>query len=78
MADIQKYEAKEYLDVLVHLVQISQEQPELVSSIGLCNFDAEHVEEACKYIQDKIGTVGIVSNQIQASRIDRSRKDVAD
>ncbi|EFQ97710.1 aldo/keto reductase [Nannizzia gypsea CBS 118893] len=64
------YEAKEYLDILLHLVRITHAYPELVSSIGLCNFDAEHTEEVCKYLLDKTGKVGIVSNQVQFSLID--------
>ncbi|KAI1340704.1 aldo-keto reductase [Xylariaceae sp. FL0016] len=64
------YEAKEYLDILTHLVSISKEKPELVKSIGLCNFDSEHVQEACEYILEKIGHVGLVSNQVQFSLLD--------
>ncbi|EEQ34582.1 aldo/keto reductase/Endoribonuclease L-PSP [Microsporum canis CBS 113480] len=64
------YEAKEYLDILHHLVCITHSHPELVSSIGLCNFDVEHTEEVCKYLLDKTGQVGITSNQVQFSLID--------
>ncbi|KAM5471138.1 hypothetical protein MauCBS54593_003477 [Microsporum audouinii] len=64
------YEAKEYLDILHHLVCITYSHPELVSSIGLCNFDVEHTEEVCKYLLDKTGQVGVVSNQVQFSLID--------
>ncbi|KAI1374470.1 aldo/keto reductase [Hypoxylon crocopeplum] len=64
------YEAKEYLDVLVELVQITKSHPELVSAIGLCNFDSEHVKESCEYLVSKTGSVGIVSNQIQFSLVD--------
>ncbi|GAW21159.1 hypothetical protein ANO14919_106760 [Xylariales sp. No.14919] len=64
------YEAKEYLDILVKLVALTKTHPELVSVIGLCNFDSAHVEEACEYLLSKTGAVGIVSNQIQFSVID--------
>lgn len=46
-------------------MKATKTHPELVSSIGLCNFDAEHTEEACKYILEKTGDVGLVSNQVQ-------------
>ncbi|KAK2610551.1 hypothetical protein N8I77_003971 [Diaporthe amygdali] len=64
------YSAKEYLDILVELVRITQTYPQLVSAIGLCNFDAHHTEEACKYLLEKTGVVGLVSNQVQFSLID--------
>lgn len=60
-----QYAAKEYLDILVQLVQATKTHPELVATIGLCNFDAEHTEEACRYILEKTGEVGLVSNQVQ-------------
>lgn len=62
-----QYSSKEYLDILVELVRITQTHPELVSAIGLCNFDAQHTEEACKYLIEKTGLVGLVSNQVQVS-----------
>ena len=46
---------------------ITRSNPELVSNIGLCNFDSEHTEEVCQYLQQQIGEVGIVSNQVQVS-----------
>lgn len=49
------------------LVSIAQRQPQLVSAIGLCNFDAAHTVEACEYILERTGSVGLVSNQVQAS-----------
>lgn len=52
---------------MVELVKATKTHPELVSTIGLCNFDAEHTEEACKYVLEKTGEVGIVSNQVQVS-----------
>lgn len=64
------YEAKEYLDILVELVRITISHPELVATIGLCNFDSEHVVEACEYLIAKTGAVGIVSNQVQFSLVD--------
>ncbi|KAI1167094.1 putative aryl-alcohol dehydrogenase [Nemania serpens] len=64
------YTAKEYLDVLVKLISITKTHPELVSTIGLCNFDSAHVQEACEYLLSKTGAVGLVSNQIQFSVID--------
>ncbi|KAI1749627.1 putative aryl-alcohol dehydrogenase [Xylaria castorea] len=64
------YGAKEYLDVLVKLVSIAKTHPELVSAIGLCNFDSAHVQEACEYLLSKTGEVGLVSNQIQFSVVD--------
>ncbi|KAJ2996255.1 hypothetical protein NUW58_g1029 [Xylaria curta] len=59
------YEAKEYLDILVKLVSITKTHPDLVRTIGLCNFDSAHVQEACEYLLSKTGSIGIVSNQIQ-------------
>ncbi|KAK5634877.1 hypothetical protein RRF57_010590 [Xylaria bambusicola] len=64
------YGAKEYLDILVKLFSVTQTHPELVSAIGLCNFDSAHTQEACDYLLDKTGTVGLVSNQIQFSVVD--------
>ncbi|KAL1861692.1 hypothetical protein Daus18300_008660 [Diaporthe australafricana] len=64
------YSSKEYLDILVELVRITQTHPELVSAIGLCNFDAQHTEEACEYLLGKTGAVGLVSNQVQFSLVD--------
>ncbi|KAI1770349.1 aldo/keto reductase [Hypoxylon cercidicola] len=64
------YEAKEYLEILVELVCITVSHPELVATIGLCNFDSEHVVEACEYLIAKTGSVGVVSNQVQFSLVD--------
>ncbi|KAI0549615.1 putative aryl-alcohol dehydrogenase [Xylaria curta] len=64
------YGAKEYLDVLAKLISITKTHPELVSTIGLCNFDSAHVQEACEYLLLKTGEVGLVSNQIQFSVVD--------
>ncbi|KAI8962655.1 aldo/keto reductase [Daldinia sp. FL1419] len=64
------YSDKAYLDVLAELVRITKSHPELVSAIGLCNFDSEHVEESCKHLLAETGSVGIVSNQIQFSLVD--------
>lgn len=55
----------------MHLVNISKEQPGLVSAIGLCNFDAEHTDAVCSYLIGQTGSVGIVSNQIQVASPDR-------
>lgn len=63
-----QYEAKEYLDILLHLVNISEAHPELLSAVGLCNFDSAHTEEACAFLIAKTGKAGIVSNQVQVSR----------
>ncbi|KAI2617788.1 aldo/keto reductase [Hypoxylon sp. NC1633] len=49
------YEAKEYLDILVELVQITKSHPDLVSAIGLCNFDSAHVEESCAHLVSQTG-----------------------
>lgn len=46
-------------------MKITQTHPELVSAIGLCNFDAQHTQEACEYLVEKTGVVGLVSNQVQ-------------
>lgn len=64
------YEAKEYLDILSRLVSITKTHPDLVGTIGLCNFDSAHTQEACEYLLSKTGAVGIVSNQIQFSVVD--------
>ncbi|RMZ09133.1 hypothetical protein D0864_01570 [Hortaea werneckii] len=60
------YEDKGYLEILTILVSIARRQPQLVSAIGLCNFDAAHTAEACEYILERTGSVGLVSNQVQA------------
>lgn len=59
----------------MELVKATQSHPELVSTIGLCNFDAEHTEEACKYLLEKTGQVGIVSNQVQVCEYRTVRLD---
>ncbi|KFG78943.1 aldo/keto reductase/Endoribonuclease L-PSP [Metarhizium anisopliae] len=64
------YEAKEYLQILHELIGITKSHPEYLSAVGLCNFDAEHTDEICRYLMDKTGEVGIVSNQVQFSPID--------
>ncbi|KAJ7583562.1 aldo/keto reductase [Mycena floridula] len=64
------YSVKDYLIVLAELIAITKSHPHLVSSIGLCNFDAETTQEACEYLLATTGTVGIVSNQVQYSLID--------
>lgn len=65
-----QYEKKEYLDILVELVSITKSHPELVTDIGLCNFDSQHTAEACEYLLAKTGSVGLVSNQVQFSVLD--------
>lgn len=60
-----QYEDKLYLRILAELVSISKEYPEVVETIGLCNFDTEHMEEACQHLLKVNGEVGIVSNQVQ-------------
>jgi len=62
---VSKYSAKEYLDILSELVKMTKTHPELVSAIGLCNFDAEHAEEACRHLVKQTGSSGLVSNQVQ-------------
>ncbi|KAI1491167.1 aldo/keto reductase [Biscogniauxia mediterranea] len=64
------YAAKEYLQILEELVYIAKRYPELLGTVGLCNFDTEHVQEACEYLLARTGTVGIVSNQVQFSLVD--------
>ncbi|KAI7239053.1 hypothetical protein KC330_g2175 [Hortaea werneckii] len=61
------YEDKDYLEILIMLVSIARRQPQLVSAVGLCNFDAAHTMEACEYMLEKTGSIGLVSNQVQAS-----------
>ncbi|KAK0431357.1 aldo-keto reductase [Armillaria borealis] len=68
------YNAKEYLIILEKLVGLTKSHPHLVSAIGLCNFDAEHTQEACEYLIAKTGNVGVVSNQVQYSLIDSRPK----
>ncbi|KAH9225468.1 hypothetical protein K456DRAFT_1852208 [Colletotrichum gloeosporioides 23] len=53
------YSSKEYLSILVELVRLTAVHPNLVSTIGLCNFDAEHTVEACEYLIAKTGSVGL-------------------
>ncbi|KAG7089495.1 hypothetical protein E1B28_011175 [Marasmius oreades] len=64
------YEDKNYLPVLAELVKLTKSHAYLVSHIGLCNFDAEHTDEVCRYLLEKVGEVGIISNQVQFSLID--------
>ncbi|KIK63070.1 hypothetical protein GYMLUDRAFT_72306 [Collybiopsis luxurians FD-317 M1] len=64
------YSRKDYLFILTELVKLSKSHPELVSNVGLCNFDAEHTEEACLHILSEFGQVGLVSNQVQYSLVD--------
>ncbi|KAJ4471062.1 aldo/keto reductase [Lentinula edodes] len=64
------YNAKDYLQILVELVKITKSHPHLVTAIGLCNFDSQHTEEACQFLLQETGGVGIVSNQIQYSLVD--------
>ncbi|KAI0894598.1 aldo/keto reductase [Annulohypoxylon nitens] len=66
----QDYESKQYLDILVELIRITKLHPELVTTIGLCNFDSKHTEECCEYLIAKTGEVSIVSNQVQFSLVD--------
>lgn len=62
-----KCSVKDYLLILAELVDLTKTHPHLVSAIGLCNFDAEHTQEACEYLIARTGKVGIVSNQVQVS-----------
>ncbi|KAI0018536.1 putative aryl-alcohol dehydrogenase [Xylariomycetidae sp. FL0641] len=64
------YEVKDYLQILAELVAITKSHAALVASIGLCNFDSEHTQEACEYLRATTGTVGLVSNQVQFSVVD--------
>ncbi|KAK1235428.1 hypothetical protein PQX77_001355 [Marasmius sp. AFHP31] len=64
------YRDKDYLDILLELTNIAHSHPHIVSEIGLCNFDAKHTEEACAFLLEHTGKVGIVSNQVQFSLID--------
>ncbi|KAL0070390.1 hypothetical protein AAF712_002221 [Marasmius tenuissimus] len=64
------YRDKDYLDILLELTNIAHSHPHIVSEIGLCNFDAKHTEEACAFLLERTGKVGIVSNQVQFSLID--------
>ncbi|KAK0477697.1 aldo-keto reductase [Armillaria luteobubalina] len=68
------YNDKDYLIILEKLVGLTKSHPHLVSAIGLCNFDAEHTQEACEYLVSKTGNVGVVSNQVQYSLIDSRPK----
>lgn len=76
--DSAKYSVKDYLDILVELVHITKTHPDLVSAIGLCNFDTEHTEEACKYLLEKTGAVGLVSNQVQVGYNSMLQGDLID
>ncbi|KAG7086359.1 hypothetical protein E1B28_002319 [Marasmius oreades] len=64
------YRDKEYLKVLLELVKLTGSHPNIVSEIGVCNFDSRHLEEACTFLLNKTGKLGIVSNQVQFSMID--------
>lgn len=60
-----QYSNKGYLDVATELVRLSKARPELVSAVGLCNFDTDHVVEICEHLLKTVGEVGVVSNQVQ-------------
>ena len=64
------YSNENYLDILLHLVNIATTQPELVAAIGLCNFDSDHTIKVCEYLIQKTGKAGVVSNQVQFSLLD--------
>lgn len=58
-----QYNDKAYLDALRHFVALRDEGK--IASIGLCNFDTEHVIEACEALPPG----AVVSNQIQGRLI---------
>jgi len=60
----------DYLKVIQMLVDLTETHPELVTEVGLVNFDAAATETVCKYMLETTGKVGIVSNQVQFSLID--------
>ena len=64
---VSQYRDKDYLKVLLELVNITHSHPHMVSEIGLCNFDTKHTEEACAFLLEQTGKVGIVSNQVQVT-----------
>ncbi|KAK4688782.1 hypothetical protein P7C73_g1318, partial [Tremellales sp. Uapishka_1] len=66
----QDYNNKDYLIIIKMLVNLTHIRPDLVATIGLCNFDAKRTEEVCKYMLQETGEVGVVSNQVQFSLID--------
>lgn len=68
MVDSQ-YSNSGYLQAIEYLVELTHTRPELVTAIGLCNFDAKRTEEVCQYMVAQTGSTGIVSNQVQASSI---------
>ncbi|CAD6581502.1 MAG: hypothetical protein CYPHOPRED_001593 [Cyphobasidiales sp. Tagirdzhanova-0007] len=54
---------EDYLRVIQILVDLTVSHPELVTEIGLVNFDARTTEKVCKYMIEKTGKVGVVTNQ---------------
>ena len=52
-------------------MDITQSNPELIRTVGLCNFDAKTTERIAIHLLEKRGQVGIVSNQVQYSLIDQ-------
>ncbi|ORY35585.1 NADP-dependent oxidoreductase domain-containing protein [Naematelia encephala] len=67
----QHLDDERYLDVFAYLVDIAATRPELVTAIGLCNFDADTTAKICEHLLAVRGEVGIVSNQIQYSLVDQ-------
>ncbi|KAF3062071.1 hypothetical protein GL218_03976 [Daldinia childiae] len=57
------YSSKEYLDILVELVKLTKERPEILSAVGLCNFDSAHTEEACEYLLSKTGEFSLMDSR---------------
>jgi len=66
----QDWKDDDHLKVIEYLVALTETNPELVSEIGLINFDSATTERICKHMLEKMGRVGVVSNQVQFSLID--------
>jgi diketogulonate reductase-like aldo/keto reductase len=60
-----KHSNLDYLKAIQYLVELTESRPDLVTEIGIVNFDAKDTEQVCKYMIENIGKVGIVSNQVQ-------------
>lgn len=58
---------KDYLEIIRILVKLTTTHPELVTAIGLCNFDSATTAEVCEFMLAATGSVGIVSNQVQVT-----------
>lgn len=56
-------------------MELTETRPDLLTEVGLVNFNAEDTETVCKYMIEQTGKVGIVANQVQVSNGSRVSGD---